>query len=467
MKKLWTGSLCMIAITAILTGCFVIGDHLVNAQSADPAYTGDAQESNMVTMTNENSEAKIQPLSSDTEIRILIHTGPDGAVMGDPILLKVNGVERIYTPDSSGVVSLMVDLSNGFVLIEPTPVMYVEYNPTRIMIDPANVHSEYILTRMDLDTTEEGVGFTLVGKSEAENEAFAATQKVTLPKGETARLELTLPATYPDGTIYYGYSTTSDADGVANYEAYHGVLEISENTTICAYADETAVGGTESMRLCRVISFADDNNPENPGDDPVEKDDPNKDLTYKDEDDNIYTNDEVKLQIDAMDEYAEYEAVIKDFPEFKYITSDHVNFLDVKLLAGDVEVQPDGSYELILPYPSGAAAKDEFVLYQFVNGELEAYQNVNYTAEADGIHCVITNTGTFVIGWKETATDINESDHAKVDENKDEKLSNKANSGDTGGINTGDASNPMLWIMICTIEIIGGVFFFRKKRNAS
>lgn len=465
MKKLWTGALCFIAVTAVFTGCFVIGDHFMNAQSADPAYTADANESETVTAASENGSPQV--VSSDTEVRIKIDSGPDGMTSVDPIRLRVNGVERIYTPDTSGIVSIMVDLTGGPVLIEPTPVQYVEYNPTTIMIDPANVHSEYVLTRMDLDMTEEGVSFTLVDKSEAENEAFAASQRVTLPKGETARLELTLPATYPNGIIYYGYSATSDADGVANYEEYQGVLEITENATICAYADETAIGGTESIRVCRTIAFSDENNPEDPGDDPVEKDDPNKDLIYKDEDDNEYTNDEVSLKIEALEDFADYEAVIKDFPEFKYITADHVDFLDVKLMAGDVEVHPDGTYELILPYPNGSAAKDEFVLYHFINGELETYENVNYTAEADGIHCVVSSMGTFVIGWKETATNVPVSDHGTDDQDNDTDLAKKANSGDTGGINTGDSSNPLLWITICIGEISGAVFYMRRKRNAS
>lgn len=471
MKKLWTISLCLIAMVGILTGCFVIGDHLVNAQSADLAYTGDAEEKNTITTAYENKGS--QSLSSDTEVRILIHTGPDGMVMRDPISLYVKGVPNTYIPDENGIVSLMVDLSMGDVMIEPVPVMWVEYIPESITIESDNVQSLYELWRMDLDTNDEGVGFTLVDKSAEENEAFTAAQKVTLPKGERARLELALPATYPNGVIYYGFSTTTDANGVDHYDEYTGVIEITENTTICAYADESAVGGAESQRLCRLIEFRDSDDPDNnPGNgsgndnDHTNKSDPNKDVIYKDDFDNEYTNEDVSLRIEPIADYADYEAIIKDFPEFKYITSDHVNFLDVKLLAEDVEVQPEGSYELILPYPDGSEAKDEFVLYHFINGTLDSYENVNFTAEADGLHCRITSTGTFVIGWKVAAAELPDPDASNADDNEssnEEVLENRANN--TGGINTGDTSNPRLWLMICIGEIALGIFYVRKKRN--
>ena len=143
-----------------------------------------------------------------------------------------------------------------------------------------------------------------------------------------------------------------------------------------------------------------------------------------------------------------------------------MNFLDVNLLAGDVEVQPDGSYELILPYPDGSEAKDEFVLYHFINGTLDSYENVNFTADADGLHCRITSTGTFVIGWKVAAAELPDPDASNADDNEsnnEEVLENRANN--TGGINTGDTSNPRLWLMICIGEIAMGIFYVRKKRN--
>lgn len=463
MKKLWTGFLCLGAVTAIFTGCFLIGDHLINAQSTESyTYTGDGEAVNLTTSAAENSG--VQPLSSDVEISLQIHTGPDGMVMSDPITLNVNGTPNVYMPDGNGIVRIMADLSMGDVLIEPTPEMYVEYHPASITVEAGNVLSLYELWRMDLDTYEEGVNFTLVDKSTAENETFAATKKVTLPKGESAQIELTLPPTYPNGTIYYGYSTTSDASGVAQYEVYNGVITVSENTTLCAYADETAVGGDESIRVCRLITFLEENDPANPGD-PIEKPDPNKDLTYKDDLGNVYTNEEVTLQITAMEEKSDYEALIRDFPEFKYITSDHVVFLDVKLMAAEIEVQPDSPYELILPYPDGSAAKDEFVLYHFINGALDTYENINFTAEADGIHCTINATGAFVIGWKETATtDISKADRTAADDDDNKVLESRLN-GKAGGINTGDTSNPALWMMICFSEIAAGIYYVRKMRQ--
>ena len=217
-------------------------------------------------------------------------------------------------------------------------------------------------------------------------------------------------------------------------------------------------------RISVKFAAADDsgnNDPDNPDgpDNPTDTD--QEEESFIGEDGNTYTKDDIKLSVEEMDEadYEKYQRVIAYFDEFKDIPAAQITYYQAALYAQDVRVQPNAMYDLLLPYPGSSSADKEFVIYQFKDGNTDHADLLSYTADDDGLHVKVDNVSAFIIGWKNADKTTN----TQIDENKKAETKPDDNTTVESGVNTGDATNIILWVFVLCTSYVVAMSIIRKK----
>lgn len=374
--------------------------------------------------------------------------------------IYVDGILSHYTTDGSGRLQLNMEGTSA-VVIEPYTVAEYEYSPPFINVDPNQLQGEYEFERRTLkqEAQDDLVTFAFPGVDPAKQEEFIRNSMAEFVSGETARIELNAS---PSATLFYGINETIGSMEVENYVPYQGVIELTkrddfEITKVCAFAQmELDTPIEESKKYCIQVRFtqaqADEEQPNN------------EELEYRDEDGNTYAYDDIEVKIEEAQEKGTLQELVKEVGAFKEIKPEHFTFLDVAWQVKDsaIRVTPDGAYALVIPYPNGADAQHDFVVYGF-QGDQAA--QLTYTKASDGIHISLQEAATLVIGWKEATTDIENEDLTQPSKEED----GTHYPGLAGGVNTGGEQNTSLYIIgnILLVSILYCMSGQLKQRRKS
>lgn len=184
----------------------------------------------------------------------------------------------------------------------------------------------------------------------------------------------------------------------------------------------------------------------------------NNDETYEfvDENGKQYHKDQVSVSIEPMTEIKQLQQKINSYTEFQSIPSDQIAYLEISLFVEDMKVKPNGMYELTIPYPEGSTKDHLFVIYHFINGNVDEAENLTYHCDEDGIHVNVDSFSPFVIGWKDKGQEVTPAEEETSDLPYDSETIQTPSDGqrdlplraNRNGVNTGDHTVSYVWAML-------------------
>ncbi len=366
--------------------------------------------------------------------------------------VKIDGSPYMYSPDEfsfTNILTLQFNDSDPHV-IELHSEDY-QFTPSVVTVDPTNPEREYYIksTRVNDQYT------SVYGKD--------GTQKDVYDNDETVTVSAVTE--YWNHYLFYRFDggewITSKAD--AGMFEVHAKSKDAHEISVEYFVRYIMMGDTptESEKRTMTVKFAAAQNGEN-----SEEPDVPVDVTFTDEEGNEYTKDEIECKITEMNpaDYEKYQRVIVNFDEYKGLEDNHILYYQAGLFAQDVRVQPNGMYELVLPYPQGASMLNDFVIKQFKDGNTDHPVTLQYTLDEDGIHVQVDNVSVFVVGWNDAEVQTDPDDKTEIDPtNPTNQSVNKSNTGTTGGVNTGDIFGINLWMILAMVSCFSICVVLRKK----
>lgn len=515
-KKIIKGIL-FCSLSALALSLFLMKDAFLHAEEDTPISISTEDTQDMDGISADNHDKEIMPLGMQT-ITLTLNEATNTPITD--VTVKINNVD--YTYSSSDLVNNVLTLTvadHAAQIIElDSPSYYFE--PAYIMIDAGNIQANYNIQAFAGHRPE--IGGTYTANQDGEHkEQYSNDDTVSV----------TIATSYPMYRIFYriagewkmsendqitvnALSTEAHEVEVAYFvQQYYpnepepslGMYLEPENPdilTVSFAAKDGLNDMPEPPDTPEIGTPSDDpDNPDDPGDadkpsdpdapdepsDPTDPDTPstpgNEDEAFVDEEGNTYADADVELVVEEMTDHEKYQSVIADYSEYKDIPKEQITYYQARLMAQDIRVQPNGVYNLILPYPQNASEEKEFVVYQFKDGDIDQAALLEYTLQADGIHVQVDNVSAFVIGWKDAddKSEVNDpqDDNTEDDNNRQEEtdtletnLPNQqvdttySSTDTTGGVNTGDITTASLWIVtgICAYFIIAAII--RKKSDS-
>lgn len=441
----------------LVCSLFMVKDNFLHAEKQEAlTYTADAEADNGPTVNNEDrqDDNSIMPLDMQ-RITLTINEAQNNLITD--LIVKINGIEYPYSSSDfiDNVLSLDIDDSMTNMIELQSQQYYFE--PSFVIIDAADFQANYSFQAFAGNPSDAMEGAVVFGADGMQKDQYDNDETVTV----------SIATKNPLHRIYYQIENEEWKKSDGDIFEVHA-LSKEEHVVNVAYnvqyyypqEQEPDVDGfTEPANPTRLsISFAaakdddNENKPEDPNP-PLVSD--KEDGAFKDEAGNSYSKDEIELKIEEMEEadFEKYQRVIVHFAEFKDIPSYQITYYQAALYADDVRVQPDGMYDLILPYPSAASADKDFIIYQFKDGNTDGAVLLEYTTDTEGIHVKVDNVSAFVVGWKDTDKAVDDDKDADSDESLENQLGGDSTVTTTvASVNTGDETHIILWISLLCIS---------------
>lgn len=463
-KKYLNISLMLCGVAVLFTSLFLIKDNILHAEEGQEIT--DTIEDGANDEESNQQEEGIIPLDMQT-ITLTIHEAQNTII--PDLSVKINGVEYSYYESDfvDNVLTLDIDDSSDQ-MIELSSNQYY-FDPSYIMVNQANLQGNYDFEAYAgnaPDATEEAVVY---GADGVQKEQYENDETVTV----------SISAKNPLHRVFYKIEndewkmSESDLFTVTSRQSKEHEVLVSYYVEYFNSSDqEPSIDNfnepNNPTELTIKFAAAKDNdsdndnnsNPDNP-DEPIVGD--QDEASFIGEDGNTYTKDEIKLTVEEMDaaDYEKYQRVIKYYDEFKNIPAAQITYYQAALYAQDVRVQPNELYSLLLPYPANTSADNEFVIYQFKDGNTDHAALLDYTADSSGLHVSVNNVSAFIVGWKEAdktvPTDKDENENAVLEKPADIETTT------SGGVNTGDATNIIIWVSLLCGSYLYAMISIRKK----
>ncbi len=440
-----------IGVFVLLIFVLLEGNHFLHAEEAmdenqpDQETLDESSEEtqNLQTITVEIHEAQNQPIEDLSVI-----------VDGEPYTVASHDFE-------DNVLSMQVDPAHTE-MIELRSAHY-QFEPAFLSLDMANIQENYQIQAFNQDDQDVMDGAVIYGKDGIQKDAYDNDETVTV----------SVAAKNPNHLLYYqiadGEWQLSDSD---MFEV-HAMSKEAHEVLVAYYIqyadspdqrpdEDGFIEPVDPVRL--TIQFL---AVENNSNDPEQSGESNgNDLSFKDDEGNVYTKDEINCTVAEMesDDSAKYQRVIGYYDEFKGLNVNHITYYQAGLYAQDQRVQPNGTYELVLPFPQNATIQNEFVIMQFKDGNTDHGSVLSYTLAEDGIHVQVDHVSVFVVGWKDKqnmgASDKENEIDPTIPINQNV---NNVNSATTGGVNTGDIFSLNIWIILAIASCFSLSIILRKK----
>lgn len=440
-----------LGVLALLISILLSGNHFLHAEEALDEnqldnetldeINNDSQD--LQTIKMEIHEAQNQPIEDLSVI-----------VDGEPYALAAQDFE-------DNVLSMQVDPAHTEV-IELYSAQY-QFEPSVLTLDSANTQENYQIQAFRQDDQDFMEGAVIYGKDGIQKDAYDNDETVTV----------SVAAKNPNHRLYYqiadGEWQLSDSDLFEIHAMSKEAHEVLAAYYV-QYADSPNQGLDEDsfvepydpIRLTIQFLAAENNgkDPEQPGGSN------DSDLSFKDEEGNTYTKDDIHCTVAEMesDVTVQYQRVIGYYDGFKELDAKHIMYYQAGLYAQDQRVQPNGTYELVLPYPKDATIQNEFMILQFTDGNTDHGAALSYTLAEDGIHVQVDHVSVFVVGWKEKQnTNASDKENEMDPTIPINQNVNNINTATTGGVNTGDLFSLNIWLVLAIISCFSLSIILRKK----
>lgn len=446
MKTIMKGSLCVVTLILCTFGFFFGYDTLSAHQQNVATISGDAE----------------SPSDGTKEITIQVKDTSGSLDQDKKHYFLIDG-EDVSLSTVGGKASFQLP-SYDKVVIQPN-IKHRQYEPAYYIIEKNQVADTYTFTYLgDIAVTdiEQDPKITYDGKDPSEYNSFNEA-------GTTINIETKKPL----AKILY---TIGKEKGEGEEKEFTGAFQLDlkglqaitkqtgdrANGYICAYTTQNYGPNSKydaSNKTCTLINLNKEvGHLPSPPPDVTTPSDANK-YKYEDKDGNRYTEDEVQLNIGSLSNTATYENVIKSLPAFKDIPASQIKYYDIKLLANRIKVQPIAKYPLVIPYPENTSKDNDFVIYHFIDGKVDDYEKLTYSAKSDGLHVEVDSLSPFIVGWKvKDATNDPTKDTNTVTPPVNQNTSNR-----NTGVNTGDSTNVLVLFTICAVLYGAGIYFIRKR----
>lgn len=462
MNKDLIGKTLILCGTAALCGSlFLLKDDLLYAEEQGSSISATKDAAQSVYANNETYQQDNGIMPVDIQGVTLTINEAQGNEIPD-LIVTVNGNEYSYGSSdyNNNVLTLNIDDSYDQIIELKSDQYYFE--PAYLMIDHTNVHGNYDFQAFTGKAPDAAEGAAILGSDGTQKDVFDNDETVTV----------SIASKFPLHRVFYQIENdpwkSSDDDTFTVTARQQGEHEVSIAYDVIYFYPDVQEPDVDSFnepndpeRISVKFAAADNsgNNDPNDPNDPTDID--QEEESFIGEDGNTYTKDDIKLSVEEMDEadYEKYQRVIAYFDEFKNIPAAQITYYQAALYAQDVRVQPAAMYDLLLPYPGSSSADKEFVIYQFKDGNTDHAALLNYTADDDGLHVKVDNVSAFIIGWKNADKTTN----TQIDENKKAETKTDDNTTAEGGVNTGDATNIILWVSVLCISYVVAMSIIRKK----
>lgn len=460
-KKYLNIALMLCGVAVLFTSLFLIKDNILHAEE-EQEITDTIEDS--ANDKESQQEEGIMPLDMQT-ITLTIHEAQNTVI--PDLSVKINGVEYSYYESDfvDNVLTLGIDDSSDQ-MIELSSNQYY-FEPSYIMVNQANLQGNYNFQAYAGNAPDAMEGAVVYGADGMQKDQYENDETVTV----------SIATKNPLHRVFYKIEndewkmSESDLFTVTSRQSEEHEVLVSyyveyfypsgQEPSIDSFSEP--INPTElriKFAAAKGNGSGNDNDPDNPDKPIIGNQD---EASFIGEDGNTYTKDEVKLIVEEMDatDYEKYQRVIKYYDEFKNIPAAQITYYQAALYAQDVRVQPIGLYSLLLPYPANTSANNEFVIYQFKDGNTDHATLLDYTADSLGLHVNVDNVSAFIVGWKEAdktaTTDKDENENAVLEKQADIETTT------SGGVNTGDATNIIIWVSLLCGSYLYAMISIRKK----
>lgn len=465
MNKNFIGkALILCGATALCGSLFLLKDSFLHAEEQENSISATKDATQSAFENNETYQQDNDIIPAEIQGVTLTINEAQGNEIPD-LIVTVNGNEYSYGSSDfvNNVLTLNIDDSYDQIIELKSDQYYFE--PAYLMIDHTNMQGNYDFQAFAGKAPDATEGVAIFGAD--------ATQKDVFDNDETVTVSIS--SKFPLHRVYYQIENdpwkSSDNDTFTITARQQGEHEVSVAYDVVYFYPDVQEPNDDSFnepndpeRISVKFAAADNsgnNDPDNPDgpDDPTDTD--QEEESFIGEDGNTYTKDDIKLSVEEMDEadYEKYQRVIAYFDEFKDIPAAQITYYQAALYAQDVRVQPNAMYDLLLPYPGSSSADKEFVIYQFKDGNTDHADLLSYTADDDGLHVKVDNVSAFIVGWKNADKTTN----TQIDENKKAETKPDDNTTVESGVNTGDATNIILWVFVLCTSYVVAMSIIRKK----